>query len=83
MLPIIMLALSGCDQLQGVYPLYRSSVTAEGMRIHVATFDAADGDEYNPGKLFHRTRAIREATRRVASRVPASRRYARTLRQFL
>ncbi len=31
-----------------VYTLYRNSVTAPGMRIHIATFDATDsGEGYN------------------------------------
>jgi hypothetical protein len=35
----------------GTYTLYRNSVTANGasMRLHVATFDASDGSEYNRG----------------------------------
>jgi hypothetical protein len=31
----------------GAYTLYRSSVLDPGMRLHVATFDAADGEQYN------------------------------------
>ena len=31
------------------FVLYRNSVTDENMRIHVATFDAADGEAYNRG----------------------------------
>jgi hypothetical protein len=30
-----------------VYTLYRNSVTDENMRIHVATFDVNEQDEYN------------------------------------
>lgn len=30
-----------------VFTLYRNSVTDENMRIHVSTFDAADGEAYN------------------------------------
>ena len=30
-----------------VFVLYRNSVTKESTRIHVATFDAADGEAYN------------------------------------
>ncbi len=30
-----------------VYTLYRSSVVIEDIRIHVATFDAKDGEAYN------------------------------------
>ena len=32
-----------------VFTLYRNSVTNESMRIHVATFDAAEKEEYNRG----------------------------------
>jgi len=32
-----------------VFTLYRNSVTDENMRIHVATFDAAEKEEYNRG----------------------------------
>lgn len=31
------------------FTLYRNSVTNENMRIHVATFDAAEKEEYNRG----------------------------------
>ena len=31
------------------FVLYRNSVTDENMRIHVATFDASDGEAYNRG----------------------------------
>ncbi|TGT36207.1 hypothetical protein [Mesorhizobium sp. M8A.F.Ca.ET.165.01.1.1] len=42
-------ALAGCDDIAGsdtAYTLYRSSVTGP-MRIHIATFDAAQKAEYN------------------------------------
>jgi len=32
-----------------IFTLYRNSVTDEKMRIHVATFDAAEKEEYNRG----------------------------------
>jgi hypothetical protein len=32
-----------------VYTLYRNSVTEENMRIHIATFDVNEQDEYNKG----------------------------------
>lgn len=32
-----------------VYTLYRNSVTDENMRIHVATFDADEYEDYNKG----------------------------------
>lgn len=31
------------------FTLYRNSVTDENMRIHVASFDAAEKEEYNRG----------------------------------
>jgi hypothetical protein len=38
--------LSACFD-DGVYTLYRSSPSNENFRIHVATFDASDGNDYN------------------------------------
>ena len=40
--------IAGCRE-DGVYTLYRSSPTEVGehMRIHVASFDSADGNDYN------------------------------------
>jgi hypothetical protein len=40
------LILSGCGD-NSAYTLYRNSPAFPDMRIHVATFDAADGDSYN------------------------------------
>ncbi len=34
------------------YTLYRNSVTDSSMRLHVATFDAADGEAYNQGNCY-------------------------------
>ena len=31
----------------GVYTLYRNSVLDKNERIHIATFDSSDGNEYN------------------------------------
>jgi hypothetical protein len=40
--------LAACQgQDASTYTLYRNSVLDDGARIHVATFDAADGDAYN------------------------------------
>lgn len=39
--------LLGCNEAKGIYTLYRGSIVGDGMRVHVATFDAADGDAYN------------------------------------
>jgi hypothetical protein len=41
-------SISGVSE-QETFVLYRNSVTDENMRIHVATFDAADGEAYNRG----------------------------------
>lgn len=40
--------LGACrGQDASTYTLYRNSVLNDGARIHVATFDAADGEAYN------------------------------------
>jgi hypothetical protein len=39
-------ALLGCSDAT-VYTLYRNSVVIENARLHVATFDTADGEPYN------------------------------------
>jgi hypothetical protein len=31
----------------GIYTLYRNSVLDASMRIHIATFDAEEGEDYN------------------------------------
>src|SRR3954451_24820841 len=38
---------AACDQFDTSYTLYRDSMALEKARIHVASFDAADGAEYN------------------------------------
>lgn len=38
--------LCSCSD-SSTYTLYRNSVTNENMRLHVATFDARDGYDYN------------------------------------
>ena len=43
-----LLLLSGCSQSES-YTLYRNSVTDENMRIHVASFNSSDGENYNQG----------------------------------
>jgi hypothetical protein len=43
---LIGLLLIGCSQTES-YTLYRNSVSDETMRLHVATFDAKDGEKYN------------------------------------
>lgn len=45
--------LAGCSgsgaSENDVFVLYRNSIANENMRIHVATFDALDGETYNKG----------------------------------
>ena len=45
---LISLFLMGCSQSES-YTLYRNSVTDENMRIHVASFNSSDGENYNQG----------------------------------
>lgn len=40
-------SIAGCGE--STYTLYRNSVTNESMRMHVATFDATEGEGYNQG----------------------------------
>lgn len=47
--PIFAALLVGCDSGDGIFTLYRNSVTDENMRIHVASFNASDGESYNRG----------------------------------
>jgi hypothetical protein len=46
------LVLYGCDNSARTYTLYRSSLTSETLRIHVASFDTADGEDYNRDNCF-------------------------------
>lgn len=50
LLPLTAFAfIVGCDSGGDNFTLYRNSVTDENMRIHVASFNAADGEAYNRG----------------------------------
>ena len=50
LVPLMLVVVSGCGAADsGMFVLYRNSVTDENMRIHVATFDASDGEAYNRG----------------------------------
>jgi hypothetical protein len=49
LLSLSLLALAGCDSGNEIFTLYRNSGTNENMRIHVASFDATDGEVYNRG----------------------------------
>ena len=49
-LAALIVGCSGSDGLESQsFVLYRNSVTDENMRIHVASFDAAEGEQYNRG----------------------------------
>lgn len=39
----------GCDSGSNSFTLYRNSLTDENLRIHVASFNAMDGEAYNRG----------------------------------
>ena len=47
-LPVLGLVI-GCVSSDENSTLYRNSITDENIRIHVASFDAADGEPYNRG----------------------------------
>lgn len=60
--------LAGCGFSQtddSPYTLYRDSVSGESMRVHVATFDAAENDQYNRSNcaqaqnLFQHQRSVK------------------------
>ena len=44
---LVAASLGGCQPNEHAYTLYRGSAADTRLRVHVATFDAADGDEYN------------------------------------
>ena len=48
-IPLLVLLLTACGE--NTYTLYRNSATngGESLRLHVATFDARDGEAYNMG----------------------------------
>lgn len=54
LLLLLSMAISACSDSSGpkdemTYVLYRNSVTDDSMRLHVASFDAHDGEAYNRG----------------------------------
>jgi hypothetical protein len=49
LLALLVVLAAGCGSDNETFTLYRNSVTDENMRIHVATFNAADGEPYNKG----------------------------------
>jgi hypothetical protein len=52
LLSVAAIVLYGCDNSARTYTLYRSSVTSETLRMHVASFDTADGEDYNRENCF-------------------------------
>lgn len=48
-----LLLLYGCESPSDTYTLYRDSVVFENGRLHVASFDAADGSKYNNENCQH------------------------------
>src|SRR5262245_56930149 len=46
-LPLFFVQLTASRDDGSTYSLYRNSVTSEAMRLHVATFDSGDGENYN------------------------------------
>ena len=44
--------LISCSGSSNSYTLYRNSVTDENMRIHVATFDTKESQDYNMGNCM-------------------------------
>jgi hypothetical protein len=60
----MLLGASACGN-SASYTLYRGSVVGENLRIHVATFDASDGETYNrencqtAADLFARQQGVR------------------------
>ena len=55
---LVILSFTACTPADGNFTLYRNSAIDANMRIHVASFDAADGAKYNnencnvAGELF-------------------------------
>lgn len=47
-MPLLSATMAACSgDASGVYTLYRSSMAASTDRVHVATFDAREGNAYN------------------------------------
>ena len=44
-----LVGLISCGSDNEIFTLYRNSVIDENMRIHIASFDAVDGEVYNRG----------------------------------
>lgn len=45
---IMLIYFVGCTKNESItYALYRNSILDQNLRLHVATFDSADGNDYN------------------------------------
>lgn len=54
-------AMAGCGLSEGdTYTLYRNSVITQDARMHVASFDAAEGGRYNNENCQHAMRLLQE-----------------------
>jgi hypothetical protein len=49
LLALLVVSVVGCSSDSKTFTLYRNSVTDENMRVHVASFNASDGEAYNKG----------------------------------
>lgn len=49
---LMALAVIACDARTSTYTLYRTSTAPGVQRVHVATFDADDSDDYNQFNCF-------------------------------
>jgi hypothetical protein len=48
-LALLVVVAAGCSSDGKTFTLYRNSVTDENMRLHVASFNATEGEAYNKG----------------------------------
>jgi hypothetical protein len=61
---LILVIVTGCKD-DVIYTLYRSSITDENLRIHVATFDVKESAQYNnenckiASELFEKQTGVR------------------------
>ena len=55
--------LAGCGD--GVHTLYRSNVSDKNKREHVATFDAAEGEQYNAANCKLASNLLQEQPRNL------------------
>ncbi len=66
---LIVTAIAGCGVPDdNSYTLYRSSVSDSTMRLHLATFDASEGDKYNQENC-DRARQLFQAQKGIRTRL--------------